>query len=336
MISSTCIAWIPVFNFMRLLKEAPNDFDICLEGFADAIGDLLLTSSSNIVNVKAEISEPSKLVVYDFYRTNENSGHPYVTWLKVTCSFEYDLESYNLRCGNSKFTEAELLYTFAPLELKSLILDAQIISQIAYPGRFSFAKGSIWVLEEKRYPTDALSGLTTDTIFSDEITWPEVEVFPMRDLVSWKPLLNLFLKGIPETPIERSISSLTHAIGSGGDELIFFAMQGLEAFYCRGHGDLRKQLSDKTKLFLGPWEDKNNVVGRLYDMRSKFVHGSFNLERWGNNLDIFNEKGFKERYSFYKSQLLAVRMLISTIHKCAKKDLTSVEFDYVMRTDARD
>jgi hypothetical protein len=109
--------------------------------------------------------------------------------------------------------------------------------------------------------------------------------------------------------------------------LLFWAMQGFEAFYCRGNSDLRRQLSEKSKLLLGPWKDTKNIVGRLYDLRSKFVHGDFNLDRWNTNLAI-EPSDWKTLEAFESALGLAVRMLLATLQKCAREKIVGVEFNY--------
>jgi hypothetical protein len=106
-------------------------------------------------------------------------------------------------------------------------------------------------------------------------------------------------------------------------------MQGLEAFYCRGSGDLRRQLSEKSRLFLGKWDKMKNIVGSLYDFRSKFVHGSFNIERWNNDC-MYNSKDMKDQDDLYKATMFAIRLLLATLQKCVEQDIDNVEFEYSM------
>jgi hypothetical protein len=104
-------------------------------------------------------------------------------------------------------------------------------------------------------------------------------------------------------------------------------MQGLEAFYCEGTGDLRRQLSEKVRIWIGPWNDKRNIIGHLYDVRSAFVHGGANIEYHGHHVDSWaeNEKGKIEHSS---STTFAVRLLLSTIQKCVKDKVTDVVWGF--------
>jgi hypothetical protein len=109
-------------------------------------------------------------------------------------------------------------------------------------------------------------------------------------------------------------------------------MQGLEAFYCHGNGDLRRQLSEKTRMWLGDWSDSKNIVGQLYDMRSRFVHGSGLIEYANHNLD-----GWAENHQGIKKQTygttLAVRMLIATLQKCVALNTSNIDWSYAVHTN---
>ncbi|WP_147617715.1 hypothetical protein [Oxalobacter paraformigenes] len=98
---------------------------------------------------------------------------------------------------------------------------------------------------------------------------------------------NNFEKYISESRIERTLAAYTYVVGladstSDGIQL-FGVMQALEAFYIDGHGDMRRQLSEKVKLWLGRWENNTNIVGRLYDVRLTFVHGTAKLISWNRD-----------------------------------------------------
>jgi hypothetical protein len=167
--------------------------------------------------------------------------------------------------------------------------------------------------------------------------WPAVHIVPFEGIYEWETKLGLFQQGIARNPIQRALASFTHlaALSSVADgEILFWSMQGLEAFFCRGTGDLRRQLSEKSRLFLGEWEDKRNIVAQLYDFRSKFVHGNFNLARWNNNIEP-STVDLHDVEAAYAAVMLASRMLLSTLQKCAQDKITSVEFSYSISIEHR-
>ncbi|WP_254459740.1 hypothetical protein [Xanthomonas sacchari] len=107
-------------------------------------------------------------------------------------------------------------------------------------------------------------------------------------------------------------------------EIQFRAMQSLEAFYCDGIGDLRKQLAEKSALWVGCWEEPKNIVGHLYDMRSKFVHGGAKLPHWKDILDPWEEDE-KHMCSFERAVILATRSVVATLQPYITDKVYNIE-----------
>ena len=110
-------------------------------------------------------------------------------------------------------------------------------------------------------------------------------------------------------------------------------MQALEAFYSDGVGDLRKQLSEKSSIWLGPWKHPKNIVGRLYDLRSSYVHGSSKLEYWNAQLKSWEEDE-KLMTEMEAGTFFAVRLLVATIQKCIFSDVYDVRWSYSVETSS--
>jgi hypothetical protein len=141
-----------------------------------------------------------------------------------------------------------------------------------------------------------------------------------------------FQSGLPTTRIQRALAAYTHVIGLPADrqgEVLFRAMQGLEAFYCDGNGDLRRQLGEKAATWLGPWQTKKNIVGHLYDSRSKFVHGAGHLDYWNRQEDLGEENDDKLA-EFSAVVTFSVRLLIATLQKCVQSGVTNYRWRYTM------
>ena len=108
-------------------------------------------------------------------------------------------------------------------------------------------------------------------------------------------------------------------------------MQGLEAFYCDGIGDLRKQLSDKTQLWLGLRDDPSNLVGKLYDLRSKYVHGSATMP-YAISIEDPEQHAPLAMKQFYGGVDFSTRLLLATLQKCVKEGVRDIQWDFTYRT----
>lgn len=53
---------------------------------------------------------------------------------------------------------------------------------------------------------------------------------------------------------------------------------GLEALYCQGNSNLPGQLNVKSTLLLGDRVSFKKDFNKMYDYRSRFVHGDLNFQ----------------------------------------------------------
>jgi hypothetical protein len=89
-------------------------------------------------------------------------------------------------------------------------------------------------------------------------------------------------------------------------------------------------LSEKCRLWLGPWSDKKNIVGHLYDWRSKFLHGAAGVEfatargsSWEEDQSTADE--------MERAEAFATRLLIATLQRCIIDNSAQVEWSYAVK-----
>lgn len=160
--------------------------------------------------------------------------------------------------------------------------------------------------------------------------WPEIIELPINSVVAWAVACGLIDSPLATTRIQRALASFTHVVGLArrrDGETLFRAMQGLEAFYCDGVGDLRRQLAEKSHLWLGPHDEKANVVGQLYDLRSQYVHGAAKLQYWHDIRDPWQADS-KMMTKFSGGVDFAVRILVATLQKCIAENAREVTWSF--------
>lgn len=235
--------------------------------------------------------------------------------------------------------EPEFVAACAASDLSGVVENLQLLSELADPGCIDSLTGLASVDGLASYPIHS-KGTYSVLKFpeADDPSWPPLQQIAIQDVAEWAKSAGMFECGLATSRVQRALAAFSHVVGltwQRHGDVLFRAMQGLEAFYCDGVGDLRRQLSEKSKIWLGSWEDRRNVVGALYDLRSKFVHGSAKLEFWNHHHDAWSEdeKAMKE---FAYGQSFAVRLLVATLQKsCVSKgkDITW-SFSVAVKSDA--
>ncbi len=163
------------------------------------------------------------------------------------------------------------------------------------------------------------------------IGWPAIADLPLRQVVQWLATKTAYLtRALPTNRVERTLAAYTHVVGltqHRDGETLFRAMQGLEAFYCDGIGDLRKQLSDKTAIWLGPPPVTKNLVGKLYEIRSKFIHGSAPFAYFGSPMGAYDEDE-KGQLAQDTATDFAVHLLVATLQRCIRDGVSDLSWSF--------
>ncbi|HEY8898992.1 MAG TPA: hypothetical protein VIM61_01065 [Chthoniobacterales bacterium] len=323
-------AWLPIrtIPFPGTVEKSKA----AIAAYCTGLPQLAKALQPGITTISALVKAPSAKIIKQI----AIGTHPwmfeqrFITFVLVEAGLQYDLDELARHNPDSKFTDEDL-YGIAASELASFLQDSLIYGSLAHPGDLHSFAGRVFIHDHPMNQCGAVSGFPHNAIDEDDTpSWPSLSILPFEKIVSWAPLLELHENGVGHTKIERALASFTNLLSLSSVEvpsMLFWAMQGLEAFYCQGVGDLRRQLSEKVKIFLGEWPNKSNIVGQAYDLRSRFVHGSFPIQRW-------NDGGFpdgsveKDYEALHDASELAVCMLTATLQKCILHGFSEVTFDW--------
>lgn len=333
---SLCVpvkSWMPIRTPVYGYQERFPVYAKARDQFITQLPLAIQTGYQNIEGVAAILGEPATNIVEDLARRSVIVSAGFVEYIEVNASVTIDVAEL-VRINQGKQFDEPMLLAMAAYEMSSALETILVLSELAFPGAIETtegltavdagrqslkAKGAYWAMQ---FPED-----------SDPL-WPPLGQLDLGKIVEWAKKTSLFSSGLSSTRVERALAAYTHVIGltSHRDgEVLFRAMQGLEAFYCDGVGDLRKQLSDKAAIWLGKWADKKNVVGHLYDLRSEFIHGSARLEYWVSHADAWEEDE-KHMHKFSHGVTFAVRLLLATLQRCIAEDITDVQWAYSVET----
>jgi len=136
---------------------------------------------------------------------------------------------------------------------------------------------------------------------------------------------------VSDTNVSRSVVAYTNLFPTSNEYFypgyFIWSILGLEALYAKGNGNILNQIKEKLNVVLQLTDKETKMVSSLYDMRSRFFHGDFNLasqlftEHWNKTLiDIEYETLEKMRFG--------IRLFIASLQFCAKNNLTELNFQY--------
>lgn len=329
MLQIPCTAWLafrPNYLNEESIQQIVADAH---RAFADGLPAAIGTLQTNVEILDVAQAEPPTHLLAELGEESFLVRVGHASFLRVTANASLDDEK--IRRQNEREIDDEFMRSICAGQLGDALETVLMLSEIAMPGCLFHLCGATLVDDR------GASWIGKKECFSELITantkgrpWPPLEYLPIEDVTKWAVSVGIFNVDLAVTRLQRVLAAYSHMVGLGihrEGEVLFRAMQGLEAFYCDGIGDLRRQLAEKTVLWLGPWSDNRNVVGQLYDLRSKFIHGSSRLQFWRHHRKV-NGEHEAEMEEFSTGSDFAVRLLLSTLQMCCRKGAKDVNWAY--------
>ncbi|MEO1078521.1 MAG: hypothetical protein AAFY29_03125 [Pseudomonadota bacterium] len=163
--------------------------------------------------------------------------------------------------------------------------------------------------------------------------WPRLTDIPLERVCDWADAVgyrdSTKARGQMQRALAACLTASTREYTDPG-ALLFYAMQGLEAFYVtNSESGIGGQFRENLAVFLG---SENAVDSKrmkeLYDTRSRFVHGQRFLT-WQNGAMSYTKGDYKERQRLNEHAKFALRLLVATLQRCIELDASSVGWSVV-------
>jgi hypothetical protein len=108
--------------------------------------------------------------------------------------------------------------------------------------------------------------------------WPTVDVIPFDSVWTWLRAQAAFATGVTNSAIARAVAAFSHLLEAEGPAVqLFWALVGLEALFTEGEAGLLAQMRSRAPLIVGSAPRAHKLMGEMYQVRSKFVHGKLDF-----------------------------------------------------------
>jgi len=107
--------------------------------------------------------------------------------------------------------------------------------------------------------------------------WPQLKTLRLDSVMRWFMRLSWLPHHAGESALSRAYNALTHVIHaehSEAEHALFYAMIGLEALYGGERESVFRTIQDRVNATLGAPTTFRRALSKMYDIRSRFVHGS--------------------------------------------------------------
>lgn len=326
---------LPVLKDLPGLSPRQDRSARARSDFLDALGCCLPSLEPTVSECIGTLGYPPEAVLEAFQLQSPGPSLEDDCFVRIQAKSEVMIPDEPMPKSISRESLAQLI---GASNLRDAVSQMLVLTELAYPSLIAVAAGHVvgpTVGTTRRLEKRPLYCLGED--FDPKLEWPQLQTLTFKEVVGWAVKAGYDQEGVAKGRVHRAFAAFTHCVGlsdSRPGEVLFRSMQGLEAFYCDGNGDLRKQLDDKSQLWLGRMSAGNMSIGKLYEQRSKVVHGSASISYWPEIFDA--APGFSEVESTLSAAAgYALRLLVATLQKAIRHDVHEVTWSYSVATDAK-
>ena len=237
----------------------------------------------------------------------------------------------------SEFIDLRLFLNREIGELTEVIINhilekLSIIIHLSYNTKVDFLSGIIFKITKNNSEYVGrtkilISDIDNAYIQAHKINWPKIQQPKIKKTVNWFIDNNLHLDGLSKTPSQKAVNALSYNffnIHEKDTSNLFWTMVGIESLLAEGSNSIINQIKTKVNLILGEPKEFKKKLDKLYNYRSRFVHGDINFPaKFSADYDKF-EMEYWENSHFALSILIALlkNMIIENKHK--------FEFKYIL------
>lgn len=276
---------------------------------------------------KNEVPDISKLQVVGL-----SPEYPEHQFIRFDTCLAFDDQLTKNESPEMSQDDIEGLILLYPVEvLKKVIIDLTIACNIARPGTFRIFPGVIY---QNNLFVELTSGMMSDLSLALEtarkLEWPLIKDLEVYKVITWLNEGSYLSKGISETRVDRALNAFGHLFENDPSKFgplhIFWAMIGIEALYCDNNVNIMGQVRKKAQLFLGKQKKYKKTISRMYDYRSRFIHGNMNFPN--KYLDYSTPEIEKYHQNSFQSEDIAIAILVASIQELVQRGLHDISFSY--------
>lgn len=160
---------------------------------------------------------------------------------------------------------------------------------------------------------------------SERVKWPELANVDITDVMESFKFNNYSMEGVSKNDFQRAVNAFSHNFCNLADkssDILFWNMVGIESLLAKGNKDIQSQIREKSSLILGEPVEFKKKLNKLYEFRSKFIHGELNFPLKFSS----DEKLFEEEYWDYTS--FSASILLSLIRHLVTHKKYQFDFEY--------
>lgn len=259
------------------------------------------------------------------FATELNEKHPFfhTEWISEYLIIDLKINNEEKYVSDDEFSYCEFIVDDYISRLNFLI-------NLSYSTNVDFLHGVIYSDESKYIGKTEIiaSNIMYAYAHSRAMNWPQIKCVKLVDTINWFDKFNLHPNNRSENNLHRAINAFSQLFGNlreNDSANLFWIMLGIEALLVEGNQNITSQFKEKSIIIFGRPKEYTKKLTKLYEYRSKLVHGSFDIyPKFYSDYEVFD----KEYYDYLE---FATSILIALIRELISKQTSSFEFELKLK-----
>ncbi len=264
---------------------------------------------------------------------NDNSEPPSITTIKLTHSFFHtEFITEFLEISLNLIKEDEVIKTaFCEIIINDILQRLCLLVNLSYAAKVDFLPGVIYSNKNKYVGKTLVLLNTLDFAYehSNKIGWPILKGIKIEKTIEWFVKNKIHTDETSRNKTHRAINAFSYLFNNIGEKdtsILFWTMLGIESILAKGNNNITNQIKTKSSLILGEPKEYKKKLNKLYDYRSRLIHGDINFPpKFSSDYELF-EVEYWDYLAFATSILLAI------IRDMIEKGIVEYKFNYILET----
>jgi hypothetical protein len=237
----------------------------------------------------------------------------------------------------SEFLELDFIFNHIPKEFSEIIINhilkrLSLILHLTYNTKIDFLSGAIFYSNNSKLLIGRtefiLSNIDMALARAIKIKWPIIRQPTIKQTINWFMSNNFHTNDISQSKIQRAINAYSYSFSNLGEKdtsELFWTMIGIESLLAEGTNNIIAQIKTKASLILGEPKEFKKKLEKLYNYRSRFVHGDINFPpKFSSDFE-----GFEIEYWDYAE--FALSILTALIKELIIENQNEFKFEYKLK-----
>jgi Apea-like HEPN len=219
---------------------------------------------------------------------------------------------------------------FAGITADFLLSKLALLINITYATKIDILNGVVYSNQDKYLDKTDIIISSLDFAYEIQLKtkWPKIVGLKLDETLNWYVTNNLHTDLNSKNRLHRAINSLSYQFSNLSEKdtsILFWTMVGIEALLADGSANIITQIKTKTSIILGEPKEYKKKLDKLYNYRSRFVHGDINFPaKFSSDYDSFEDE-------YYNYLHFSTSILIALIRTLIVQNKSEFVFEYRLK-----